>query len=431
MDYINTYGSKKVTVEEALQRIKSDDIIFCGMAACEPTLFLNNLHSIKDQVQNVSVVTGIMGGDYPFYNNPEMRGHFHNKTWMYTAGSRAAHAYKTVSYLPVEIHSLASFILDAYHPNVYVGCASPMDKQGNFSLSLSTLMEKDCVEQADLVILEVNPKLPRTYGDTHVHISDIDLIVESDRDILTVEPSSFDDNDRIIGEYVADLVEDGATIQLGIGNIPAAIAQSLIGKRDLGVHSGLLDDSILDLYEAGVITNRRKTLWKNKFVTCMALGTRRLYDFLDNNMAVEFQRGSVTNDPAIIARNYRLFSINTANQMDLTGQACAETIGTRQFSGTGGHKEWLAGAARSPGGKAVLAFRSTLKNDTVSRIVPMIEAGTVVTSSRVDIHYVVTEYGVASLRGRSIRDRVQELINIAHPNWRDWLRFEADKNMIW
>lgn len=428
---MDMYTAKVVGIETALERIKSHDVVFCGLAACEPSRFLENLHLIKEQVLDVSVITGIYGGEYSYFSDPAMYGHFTNKTWMYTPGCRKAHAHGTVSYIPAEIHKLAHYLLGAYHPNVFVGCAAPMDNNGHFSLALSTMIEKDCIEQADLVILEINPNLPRTYGDTHIHISQVDLLIESDNPIPIQSPAVVEEKDRMIGEYVADLVEDGATIQLGVGGIPAAVAQCLKGKHDLGVHSGLFNDSIMELYEAGAITNRNKSIWKDKFVTCMALGSQRLYDFVDNNLAVEFQRGSVVNSPATIARNNKMFTINTATQLDLTGQCCAETIGSRQFSGTGGHKEWLAGAAESPGGKSIISFHSTLKDDSISRIVPQIDAGSVVTSSRVDIHYVVTEYGVACLRGHSIRERVKQLIRIAHPNWRDYLSFEAHKNQIW
>lgn len=431
MDFKEKYQRKVVSVEEALQRVKSHDMIVCGMAACEPATFLSQLHTIKDRVKDVTVVTGIMGGSYDFFMNPSMHGHFRNITWMYERGSRLAHFSGTVSYLPVQMHQLGYFLTTEHHINIFVGCASSMDKHGYFSLSLSTILEKDCLERADLVILEVVPNLPRTYGDTQVHISEVDLVIETDREVPLFNPSPVDEKDRIIGQYVADLIEDGSTIQLGIGNIPSAVAQSLKDKHDLGVHSGLISDSILDLYEAGAITNRCKTLWKNKFITCLAVGTKRLYDFLDNNMAIEFHRGSIVNNPTVIAKNNKMVSINTAIQLDLTGQCCAESIGPHQFSGAGGLKAWLAGSAESQGGKSILAFHSTLKDDTVSRIVPWLDVGSIVTSSRVDIHYVVTEYGVANLRGRSIRERVQQLINIAHPIWRDFLRFEAEKKQIW
>lgn len=193
----------------------------------------------------------------------------------------------------------------------------------------------------------------------------------------------------------------------------------------------MLTDAILNLFEAGVITNRRKALWKDKFITDEALGTRRLYDWLDNNMAVEFHRGSVVNNPSVIARNNKMVSINSALQLDLTGQCCAESVGPRQFSGTGGHKEFINGAQHSKGGKSILAFYSSARNDTISRILPFFDAGTVVTTSRVDVDYVVTEYGVACLRGRSVKERVQELINIAHPNFRDYLSSQARQHMIW
>lgn len=316
-------------------------------------------------------------------------------------------------------------------PNVFMGAVSPMDKHGYFSLSLSTVLEKDFIEHADIVILEINPRLPRTHGDTNVHISEIDFLIEVDRELPEYPPTNLTDKDRIIGNYAADLIEDGSTIQFGYGSIPGAIADSMRHKKDLGVHSELFSDPILDLWEAGAITNRKKTLWKGKFVTDIALGTKRLYDFLDDNIAVEFHRASIVNDPAVIAQNHKMVSINSALQVDLTGQCCAESIGPRLYSGTGGHKEFIRGATNSPGGKSILAFSSTAQNDTISRIVPLFDSGTIVTTSRVDVDYVVTEYGVACLRGRNIRERVQELINIAHPDFRDHLRSEARRLQMW
>ncbi|NPV92539.1 MAG: 4-hydroxybutyrate--acetyl-CoA CoA transferase [Firmicutes bacterium] len=431
MPYADLYRSKVMLVEEAVRKIKSRDTIVCAAAGCEPAAFLSNLHQIREQVADVSVITGVMGGAYRFFTDPSMFGHFQNESWMYTDACRAAHASGTVSYLPLQVHDIAHFLISERRPYIYAGCASPMDKNGYLSLSLCIMSEKDLLEQADWVILEVNPNCPRTLGDTHVHISQVDFLIESDRPIPTVEPAAFGEKDKLIGEYVADLVEDGSTIQLGFGSIPGAVAQCLKDKRDLGVHSGMINDSILDLYEAGAVTNRKKTIWKDKIATSWAVGSQRLFDFIDDNPAVEFIRGSIVNDPAVIAKNYQMISVNTANELDLTGQCNAESIGPRQFSGTGGHKEWLAGTAASRGGKSILAFHSTTKNDTISRIVPYFEAGTVVTSTRTDIHYIVTEYGVANLRGRSIRERVAALISIAHPDFRDRLRYEADKRQIW
>jgi len=431
MNYQDEYQRKLVSVERALDNIKSHHEVVTALAASEPVSILSQLHTIKDRVENVSVVNAMMRGTYEFFTNPEMKGHFILNSWFYSDAPRAAHELETVSYVPMQLHQFTMKRLAYRKPNIFIGSVAPMDKHGYFSLSLCTVMEKDFIENADLVIMEVNPGLPRTHGDTQVHISEIDYLVETDHEIPTITMPPLREKDHLIGQYAADLVEDGSTIQIGFGSIPGAIAHCLSYKKDLGVHSEMLTDSILDLYEAGAITNRRKTLWKDKFVADVALGSQRLYDWLDDNMAVEFQRGTVVNDPAVIARNSKMVSINSALQMDLTGQCCAESIGGRLYSGTGGHKEFITGAMDSPGGKSILAFYSTARKDTISKIVPWLEPGTVVTTSRVDVDYVVTEYGVACLRGRSIRERVQELINIAHPNFRDYLHSEARRKMIW
>lgn len=431
MNYKEMYQRKLVSVEEALGHIKSKQEVVTALCGCEPVTLLSNLHTIKERVENVSVVNAMMQKKYEFFMNPEMKGHFLLNSWFYSHGPRAAHPQGTVSYVPLQLHQFSRNRMGYRKPNVFLGAVSPMDKHGYFSLSLCTVLEKDFVENADIVIMEVNPNLPRTFGDTHVHISQIDYLVEVDAQIPTLDQPVLTEKDLLIGNYAADLVEDGSTIQIGFGNITGAIAQCLSDKKDLGVHSEMFTDSILSLYEAGAITNRNKTLWKDKFVTDAALGSRKLYDFLDENMSVEFHRGSVVNDPAIIARNNKMVSINAALQMDLTGQCCAESFGLRLYSGTGGHKEFITGAVDSPGGMSILAFYSSAKGDSISRIVPWFEPGTIVTTSRIDVDYVVTEYGVACLRGRSVRERVQELINISHPNFRDELTFEANRNMIW
>lgn len=431
MNFQQMYRRKLVSVEEALEQVKSHHEVVCSLAASEPATMLSQLHTIKDRVEDVSVVSALMMGEYEFFLNPEMKGHFLLNSWFYSPGPRKGHPHGTVTYVPMQLHNFSRRRMAYRSPNIFMGSACPMDQHGYLSLSLCTVMEKDFIEQADVVIMEVNPNLPRTYGDTQVHISEIDYIVETDREIPVMPASLLEEKDYLIGSYVADLIEDGSTIQIGTGSIPSAVAQCLSHKKDLGVHSEMFNDSILDLYEAGAITNRKKTIWKDKFISTVALGSKRLYDFLDNNLAVEFHRASVVNDPAIIGKNYKMVSINSALQVDLTGQCCAESIGPRLFSGTGGHKEFVNGAQESVGGKSILAFHSTTHNDTASHIVPWLEAGTIVTTSRVDLDYVVTEYGVAALRGRSVRERIQELINIAHPNFRDYLRSEVKRNSMW
>jgi acyl-CoA hydrolase len=430
MNYKEMYQRKVVDVEEALRQIKSGQEVACALVGSEPVTILSQLHTIKDRVDNVSVVSAFMMNEYEFFMNPEMKGHFLLNNWFYTNGARQAHQWGTVTYLPMELHRVTCR-LGYKPPDVFLGCASPMDKHGFFSLSLSLAYEKDLTERAGTVILEVNPNFPRVYGDTQVHISEVDFVIETERALPVFPEIKINDKDRLIAQYVAELVEDESTLQIGTGSIPLAVAGCLVDKKDLGVHSEMFTESLLDLYEAGVITNRKKSIFKGKIIADVAQGSQRLYDFLDNNMAVEFHRGTVVNDPYIIGRNHKMVSINSALQMDLTGQCCAESIGHRLYSGTGGHKEFIQGAQNSPGGKSIVAFKSTARNDTISHIVPMMDPGTVVTTSRVDVDYVVTEYGVASLRGRSIRERVKELINIAHPNFRDYLRSEAERNQIW
>lgn len=431
MNYKEMYQRKVVSVEEALKVIKSGQEIVCGMVACEPAAMLSQLHTIKDRVEDVSVVTALLMNEYDFFMNPEMKGHFLMNNWFYTGGARKAHSYGNISYIPVELHRFMTNRAAYRQPDIFLGCASPMDKHGFLSLSMCTVHEKDLVEQADKVIIEVNPNFPRTYGDSHIHISQLDYIIETYRDIPVSPKVQINDKERFIGEYVAELIEDESTLQIGFGNITMAVAGCLTGKKDLGVHTEVFSEGMLDLYEAGALTNHKKTIWKDKFVADCALGTKRLYDFLDNNMAVEFQRGSMVNDPWIIGRNHKMVSINSALQIDLTGQCCAESIGLRQYSGTGGQKEFIQGTQYSPGGKSIIALQSTARNDSISHIMPILDPGAAVTTSRVDMDYVVTEYGIASLRGRSIRERVKELINIAHPNFRDYLRSEAERNMIW
>jgi len=296
---------------------------------------------------------------------------------------------------------------------------------------LSVGYEKDLISVAKTVILEINPNLPRTYGDTHVHISEVDYIVEHEAPLVEVQPIEPSEEEKAIGQYVAELIEDGSTIQLGIGGIPNAIAKFLMNKKDLGVHTEMFTDGMVDLAEAGVVTGRKKTIWRGKMVGNFALGTKKLYNFVNENLAVEFQPGRVTNDPRVIAKNYKMVSVNTALQIDLTGQVVSESIGHIQYSGTGGQNDTAIGAQMSPGGKSIIALRSTAKNGTISTIVPVLPPGAKVTLLRADVDYVVTEYGVAHLKARSIRERVRQLISIAHPDFREELRREAERLKLW
>lgn len=422
---------KTITLEDSLQIVKSNDEVVVALAGAEPIGFLSNLHKIKDRVENVSVVTCLNMGNYKFCSNPDMRGHFIDETWFYSPLTRKAHKQGTATYIPNHLHLAARKRLYYKKPNIFVGTATPMDNHGYFSLSLSVTYEREMIENADIVILEINDKLPRVFGDTAVHISEVDYVYENTCNVPELPIAEPSEKDLKVGNYIAELIEDGSTIQLGIGGIPNAVAKALMNKKDLGVHTEMITDGMVDLYNAGVINNCKKTLHKNKLIGTFALGSKKLYDFIDNNMGVELKRGSYTNDPYIIGRNYKMVSINTSLQVDLTGQCASESLGFRQYSGTGGQSDTAIGAQNSIGGKSIIALYATAKKGTMSTIVPALSLGAGVSLSRNDVDYVVTEYGVAELRGRSIRERVKNLINIAHPEFREELKEEADKNFIW
>jgi acyl-CoA hydrolase len=295
------------------------------------------------------------------------------------------------------------------------------------SLSLGLIVQKDLLEAADLKILEINENLPWTYGDTLVHVSEVDYLVENHVPLVELPSIPPSEVEQQIGGYIADLIEDGSTIQLGIGGIPNAITAFIMERKDLGVHTEMIVDGIVDLVEAGVVTNARKTLHPGKIVGAFALGTQKLYKFLDHNQDVEMYRGRYTNDPYVIARNKKMISVNTALQVDIIGQVCSQSIGTRQFSGTGGQLDTHRGAQMSEGGRGIIALRSTAKNGSISTIVPTLAPGAGVTVPSQDVDTIITEFGVAELRGRCVKDRMEALIKVAHPNFRDWIRDEAHR----
>jgi acyl-CoA hydrolase len=298
---------------------------------------------------------------------------------------------------------------------------SPPDSHGFCSFGVGVDTTLTAAKKARFVIAQVNDQMPRTYGDSFIHVSDIDAIVESSRPLCELPAHEITDLHLAIARNVATLIEDGSTIQTGIGGIPDAVLLYLKDRKDLGVHTELLSDNIIPLIESGVVNGRRKTLHPRKVVLAFALGTRRLFDFVHDNPIFEFHPNAYTNNPVLIAQNDRMVAINSALQIDITGQICADSIGTYFYSGIGGQVDFIRGATRSRGGKPIIALPSTAKSDTISRIVPTLDAGAGVVTSRGAVHYVVTEYGVAYLHGRSIRQRAEALIQIAHPDFRNQL----------
>ncbi len=427
----STYHSKLISAEEAVLKMKSDTDVIVAQCASEPQGCMAEFHKAAPRVKNVKVFSVLTLKPYEFYMNPDMSDHFQLCSWFHAPGSRMAIKEKagTVTYVPNMLHRAALDRLYVRKPHMFFGTCTPPDKNGFVSLSLGITYEKDIIENAEIVVLEVNEKLPRTYGDTHVHINDVDFFVEHNQAAPALPVANPDDTEQAIGKNIAAMVEDGSTIQLGIGGIPNAAALSLKGKNDLGVHTEMLVDTMMDLYQQGVITNKQKSFMKDKFVTTFAMGSPKLYDWLDNNMAVEFRRGKWVNDPAVIRQNSKMVSINTCLMVDLQGQVASEAVGVEQYSGTGGQTDTAVGAKEAYDGlgKSIIACKSTAKKGQLTTIVPVLPEGTAVTLHRSNADNIVTEHGVAPLRGRTLQERAENLISIAHPDFRSELTLQARK----
>lgn len=432
MDPSDLYKQKRRTLTEAVNLVQPHQTIVAAMAAAEPVGLLSELSLHRTRLQDVTIAVCLPLRKYDFLLQPEMSGHFFTENWFYGAPDRAVHPEGRTSYIPNNLHAAASDKLAASggHVDIFWGTATPPDNRGFMSLSTCLVYEKQMIEAADVVVLEINKNMPWTLGDTQIHISEVDMVVENDEPLFefpVVPPTEWEE---MIGGYIADLIEDGSTLQLGFGGIPNAITAFLMERRDLGIHTEMFTDGMVDLYDAGVITGRKKSLWRGKMVGAFALGSKKLYDFVDNNLVVEFQQGRITNDPAVIAQNYKMVSVNTALQVDLLGQVCSQSLGPRHYSGTGGQLDTHRGARLSEGGRGIIALRSTAKRGTISTIVPMLSEGAGVTVPSQDVDTIVTEYGVADLKGLCVKDRLDALVRIAHPDFRDWIREQAEELKI-
>lgn len=428
------YKDKLITVEGALELVQSNYHIVTGLGASEPQDFMNNLHNIASRVKNVTI-TNCLPMNHGEFLKPEYRKNFNVDGWFYSPTLRKAHLNGNISYIPNHLHLAGTKRLAHIKPNIFAGSASMPDKHGFISLSLSNTYEKRMMEAADIVILEINPNYPRTFGDVEVHYSDIDYLIAANYEVPALPDVESNEKDIIIGNLIAEYINDGDCIQLGIGGIPNAVTAALMTKKDLGVHTEMMTSGMVKLAQAGIINGKRKNLHKGKIVCTFALGNKELYEFLDDNTSVLFLDGNYVNDPYVIAQNDNMISINTSIEIDLTGQCCSESIGPVQFSGTGGQVDTAIGAQKAKNGKSFIALYSTamVKNketgerEEISKIVPMLKEGAYVTLSRNDVDYVVTEYGVVSLRGTNIKERVERLISISHPKFRDELLEEAHK----
>jgi acyl-CoA hydrolase len=426
------YSSKIITASDAVKLVKSNDEIITGLGAAEGRSFLMELHTIANLVDNVTVTNCLPMSDFPFMQQ-EYKDVFNIDGWFYSPALRKAHKNGNISFIPNHLHLAGVKRLAHKKPNIYVGSASSVDKHGFVSLSTSNTYEKRILEAADIAIIEVNPNFPVTYGDVEVHVKDIDYIIETNYQIPALPEPEINEKDRLIGSFIADYVNDGDCIQFGIGGIPNAVAEALMDKKDLGVHTEMLTTGLMKLAKKGVINGSKKSLHRGKMVCTFALGSQELYEFIDHNPSVLVLDGHYVNDPHVIGLNDNQISINTTLEIDLTGQCCSESIGSLQFSGTGGQSDTAVGAQKSRNGKSFIALYSTafVKNketgvkEEISKIVPQLKPGAAVSLSRNDVDYVVTEYGVAALKGTNVKERVERLIAIAHPKFRDSILNEA------
>ncbi|HEY4490991.1 MAG TPA: acetyl-CoA hydrolase/transferase C-terminal domain-containing protein, partial [Acidobacteriota bacterium] len=366
------------------------------------------------------------------YVNPEMVVHFRHVAFFAGANVRQAINDGRADFIPIFLGEIEALIASRAIPiDVALIHLSPPDEHGFCSFGVGIDTSKTAAEHARTIIAQINPRMPRTLGDSFIHLNKIHRIVNVDDPILEQPQGRVSDTANRIAKNVADLIEDGSTLQLGIGEIPDGVLCHLKHKRDLGVHTEMVSDGVVELIEEGVINNEKKTLHPGKIILGFVLGTRKLYDFIDNNPIFEFHPSQYTNDPFIISRNDKQVAINSAIEVDLTGQVCADSIGYNFYSGIGGQVDFIRGAARSRGGKPIIALPSTAKNGGVSRIVPHLKEGAGVVTSRGDVHYVVTEFGTAYLHGKTIRERCKALINIAHPDFReDLMRFAATNKWL-
>ncbi|MBX9878831.1 MAG: hypothetical protein K2Y22_10275 [Candidatus Obscuribacterales bacterium] len=426
-DWQDLYKSRLTSLEDAVKKVSSGNSVYIHSNAAAPLGLINAMVARADELSNVEIYHLLTLGQAD-YSLPKYAKSFKVHALFIGPNVRGAVNAGIADYTPVFLSEIpALFLTKALPVDVCLLQVSPPDSHGYVSYGVSVDCTIAARKSAKVVIAEVNKQMPRTLGRSFLHISRIDHIVEVDRPLpeLSVEPTT--EVEESIGKFVASLVDDEATLQLGIGAIPNAVLKYLHGKKNLGVHSEMVSDGILDLLDAGVITNDAKTVLPGKTAVSFAMGTKRLYDYLDNNPSVEFQTSDYINDPFIIAKNSKMTSINSALQVDLTGQVSADSIGTNLYSGFGGQVDFVRGAARSKGGKAIIALPSTAKNGSVSRITMYLTKGSGVVTSRADVHYIVTEFGVAELHGKNLRDRAKALIAIAHPEHREALKKEASQ----
>jgi acyl-CoA hydrolase/GNAT superfamily N-acetyltransferase len=419
------YAQKLKTARRAVSVIKRGDSVFIGSGAAVPQALVEELAAMSMEFADNEIVHLWTLGLVPS-TQPKFKYQFRHNAFFVGEGVRDAVSEGRADYTPIFLSEIPKlFASGRMHLDVALIHVTPPNEHGFCSYGVSVDIVKPAAESADYVIAQVNPQMPWTLGDSFIHVQDIDVLVEHDAPIPELSYSEADEVAREIGKNIARLIDDGSTLQMGIGTIPDSILASLHDKRDLGVHTEMLSDGVIDLVEAGVLTNDKKTLHRGKMIASFVMGTRRLYDWVDQNPFIEFHPSDYVNDPFVVSQNDNMVAINSALEVDLTGQVCSDSIGYLFYSGIGGQVDMIRGAARSKGGKPIIALPATAKEGSRSRIVSRLSEGAGVVTTRGDVHYVVTEYGVAYLHGKNIRERALALINIAHPDFRKELLEQA------
>ena len=419
------YRQKLRSADEAVRLVQDNDTVIVPTGVGEPPALLTALSDRRRELHGVRVMQILAMRKFA-YLDPATVEHIRHVAFFYGGATRAGGQAGWIDFLPNYFSEIPALIQRSQVPaDVVFSMASPMDPHGYFALSLAADYTMAAVAKARTVVLEVNPNVPFAGGNCHVHISRVAALVERDEPVLEVGLPSIGPVQQAIGKYVADLIDDGSTLQIGYGGIPDAVVMQLSGKHDLGIHTEMIGDGILSLIECGAVTNRRKNYLPGKMMATFGLGSAKLYRFMDRNPALEIHPVDFTNDPALAGRNDNFVTINATLQIDLLGQCGSESLGSMPYSGTGGQSDFVRAANRSRGGKSFIVLPSTARGDAISRIVPVLSPGTHVSTSKNDINFVVTEYGVAQLRGKSAQQRALELISIAHPDFRAELREQA------
>jgi 4-hydroxybutyrate CoA-transferase len=429
MSWIDPYRSKLMTPREAVCCVESGMRVYIHPGCAEPEALVEALMERAPYLKGVEIVHLLTLGSSP-YCAPEMAESFRHNALFVGGNVREAVYAGRADYTPIFLGEVEALFETGEMPiDVAFIQVSPPDAHGYCSFGVGVDTTLTAARCAKRVVAQVNAQMPRTYGDSFIHISKLDSIVEVSRPLCAAHETKINDLHRSIGRHVASLIDDGSVLQLGIGGIPDAVLPNLMDRKDLGVHTELISDNAIPLIEAGVINGQRKNFKPRKVILGFVLGTKKLFDFVDENPAFEFHPSAYTNDPFRISQNDRMVAINSAIEVDLTGQVCAESIGTWFYSGFGGQLDFIRGAARSKGGKPIIALPATAKNDTVSRIVPRLAHGAGVLTGRADVHYVVTEFGIAYLHGKTIRKRAEALIQIAHPKFRNDMYQYCEKQL--